>query len=394
MVGRHTAVESLIAMARARIIDTEIEAPPEADRLEGWPHPRETDPLFGQDAAEAVILEAIASKRFHHAWLITGEHGIGKASFAYRAARFLLTQNSELPDKAVSLDLSGDGKVFRQVASLSHPGLFVTRRAWDAQGKKFRQSIAIDDIRALRHFLQRTSVTPWRTIIVDSADDLNPNSANALLKSLEEPPQRTVFFLISSSPGRLLPTIRSRCRTLSLEALGPQHMRKALLSACSATARDAPADDQLQRLVTLGKGSPRRALQLLDGGGLVLFEAILTLLESLPELDRQALHKLVALTSGRNSIAYEIAFDLLDDILADSIRQGLAVPTAERSFPQLRRFPSLIKPDSLAEWAELWETMREARSETERLNLDKAALTITVFEKIERLSRKQATGQL
>jgi DNA polymerase-3 subunit delta' len=376
-------------MARARVIDNETEAPPEADRLEGWPHPRETRRIFGHDDAETVISDAVSSRRFHHAWLITGEHGIGKASFAYHAARFLLAKSAELPCNLESLDIADDGKVFRQVASLSHPGLFVTRRAWDAQGKKFRQSIAINDIRALRHFLQRTSVTPWRTVIVDSADDLNPNSANALLKSLEEPPKRTVFFLISSSPGRLLPTIRSRCRTLSLKALGSDHMRDVLLAASSASGRAAPAGDQLDRLISLSKGSPRRALQLLDGGGLALFEAILTLLDGLPKLDRQALHKLLALTSGRNSLAHDIAFDLLDDVLADVIRGQLAEPPAQ-SFPQLRRFPVLITPDNLAEWAELWETMREARSEAERLNLDRAALILTVFEKLERLSRKAA----
>jgi DNA polymerase-3 subunit delta' len=381
-------------MARPRFIETDTEMPPEADRLEGWPHPRETGLVVGHDAAEATIADAIASHRFHHAWLMTGEQGIGKATFAYRFTRFLLAQQPELPSEVASLAVAEEDKAYRQVTSLSHPGLLTIRRAWDAQGKRFRQSIAIDDIRALRHFLHRTAVTPWRVVIVDSADDLNQNSANALLKSLEEPPQRTVFLLISSSPGRLLPTIRSRCRTIRFEPLSNADLRRAVTGACAASGRDVPEADELETLLTLGKGSPRRALQLLDGGGLPLFQSIVALLESLPRLDRQALHKLLALTSGRDGLAHDTALDLLEEILADTIRACPAGTSAARAFPQLRRFPSLVAPESLADWAELWETMREARSETDRLNLNKAALTLTVFEKIGRLSRKAARDGL
>ncbi len=378
-------------MARARVVETEIESPPEADRLEGWPHPRETSEIAGHGNTEAIFAAAIASRRLHHAWLMTGEKGIGKASFAYRFAKFLLAQDAESPQTVTSLSIPAESKASRQVISQSHPGLLTIRRAWEHSGKRFRQSIAIDDIRSLRHFLQRTAVTPWRIVIVDSADDLNPNSANALLKSLEEPPPQTLFLLISSSPGRLLPTIRSRCRSIHFEPLGQAHMREAILAACRRAERDAPDQEQLSMLMALGRGSPRRALQLFDGDGLALFQAILTLFESLPRLDRQALHKLIALTSARDGLAHDMAFDLIEEILADVMRARAAGEQTARTFPQLQRLPSLIAPDSLAEWAELWETMREARGETERLNLDKAALTLTVFERLERLSRRAAT---
>src|SRR5262245_39956644 len=136
-------------MARARVIDAEIEAPPESDRLEDWPHPREVREVLGHGAAERIIADAIASRRLHHAWLMTGRQGIGKATFAYRTARYLLAQEAELPTAVPSLTIPEDDRVFRQVTNLSHPGLLTIRRAWDASGKKFRQSIAIDDIRAL-----------------------------------------------------------------------------------------------------------------------------------------------------------------------------------------------------------------------------------------------------
>ena len=378
-------------MARQRTIEPESEAPPEADRLEGWPHPRETFRVLGHGAAETIVAEAIGSGRLHHAWLMTGEQGIGKAAFAYRAARFLLAQEDhQLPSGLRSLDIAQESRAARQVANLSHPGLLTIKRGWDASGKKSRQSIAIDDIRQLRHFLQRTAVTPWRVLIVDSADDLNPNSANALLKSLEEPPARTVFFLISSSPGRLLPTIRSRCRTIRFEPLPDIALREAVLAACRTVERDPPDEAQLETLIAIGKGSPRRVLQLLDGGGLALYEAVVTLLDSLPRLDRAALHKLIALTSARDGIAHSVAFNLLEEAIAAVLRARAAGLGATQEFPQLRRFPAIVTPDSLADWAELWETIRDARGEAERLNLDKAALTLTVFEKLENLSRKGA----
>ncbi len=379
-------------MARApRVIDTEIEAPPEADRLGDWPHPRETHEFFGHEAGEAVLAGAMASGRLHHAWLLTGEEGIGKATLAYRAARFLLAQDEELPPQAASLALPDDHKTARQVAHLSHPGLIVVRRAWDTAGKKFRQSIAIDDIRQLRHFLQRTAATPWRAVVIDAADNLNANSANALLKSLEEPPLRTVFLVIANAPGRLLPTIRSRCRTLRLEPLSPGALKSAVAAACRRSGRDMPDEAQLSKLLALAKGSPRRVLQLLDGGGLALFELLLAILASLPRMDRAALHRLIALTSGHNSEAHGMAFDLLEETLSEAMHRCVTGQQPDSSFPQMARFASGMAAGSLADWAAVWETVREMRGEAERLNLDKAALTLTVFEQIERTARQAAS---
>ena len=367
-------------MARARIIDSEIEALPEADRLGGWPHPRETRNVYGHGAAEAVVAEAIASGRLHHGWLISGEEGIGKATFAYRIARFLLAQKEEQPEAAATLGTS-DERTARQVANLSHPGLFVLRRAWDLSGKKFRQTIAIDEVRALRHFLQRTAVTPWRVVMVDTADDLNPNSANAILKSLEEPPLRTVFLLLSNAPGRLLPTIWSRCRLLRLEPLGAEDLRSAVAHACSAAERPAPDAEEMPVLARLGRGSARRVLQLMDDNALAIADTLTGLLTSLPRLDRFALHGLVGMTGSRETETYTIAFDLLEEMLAEAMRASALGETSKR-FPRLRSLTALMSSDSLADWAGLWETIRQSRGEAERLNLDKAALMLTVFEKI------------
>lgn len=383
-------------MARApRTIDTGNEAPPESDRLDGWPHPRETFALAGHAEAEITIADAIASRRLHHAWLIAGEEGIGKATFAYRVARFLLAQeNEDLPGQVPTLALPQDHKAVRQVTNLAHPGLLVMRRAWDASAKKFKQSIAVDDIRQVRHFLQRTSVTPWRVVIVDAADDLNMNSANALLKSLEEPPPRTVFLLVASAPGGLLPTIRSRCRTLHLRPLGAEAITQAVTEACRTGGRDLPPETQLSTLLAMANGSPRRVLRLMDGGGLKLFELLLTILESLPHTDWTAVHKLIAQTGPRAGDAHAMAFDLLEEALADAMNGRLTGNGRHATFPQLKRFSRLITADSLADWSELWETIRQMRGEAERLNLDKAALTLTVFDRIGQTAQKAASARV
>lgn len=372
-------------MARARIIDSEVEAPPQADRLGSWPHPRETRRLYGHGAAEAVVAEAIASRRLHHGWLISGEEGIGKATFAYRLARYLLAQPEELQSAVAVLD-APDQRIAGQVASLSHPGLFVVRRAWDTSTKKFRQTIAIDEVRALRHFLQRTAVTPWRVVVVDAADDLNPNSANAMLKSLEEPPSRTVFLILANAPGRLLPTIRSRCRLLRLEPLGGEDLRAAMGDACAEAGRPMPDAEELPILSRLSRGSVRRALQLMDGNALAIADALTGLFASMPALDRLALHKLVGMTGSRETETYTIAFDLLEEMVAEAMRAAALGETPKR-FPRLRSLVALMPQGSLADWAELWETIGEARVEAERLNLDKAALLLTVFEKINDTAR-------
>jgi DNA polymerase III subunit delta' len=375
-------------MARARIVDVENETPPEADRLGGWPHPRSVRSLYGHGGAEAIAADAAASNRMHHGWLIAGEQGIGKATFAYRFARFLLAQGEKLPASVATLD-SEDERTARQVANLSHPGLFVVRRAWDAPGKKFRQSIAIDEVRALRHFLQRTAVTPWRVVVVDSADDLNPNSANAILKSLEEPPKRTVFLILSNAPGRLLPTIRSRCRVLRLEPLAEGDLARAVADACEAAGHEMPDAGKLRTLTALARGSPRRALQLLEGDALAIADVLMRLLASLPGLDRTLLHKLVGLTGSRETEAYSTAFNLLEETLA-ALARAAALGEADSRFPQLGPLAGLMRADSLADWARLWETIREARGEAERLNLDKAALMLTVFDRIEQTAKTAA----
>jgi DNA polymerase-3 subunit delta' len=182
----------------------------------------------------------------HHAWLLGGRKGIGKATLAYRFARAALAHPSERQSDRASLDIAEDTRASRQVRALSHPGLLVLRRPYDDKGKRFAASIPIDEVRRLRSFLSHSAgEDAWRVVIVDEANELNVNAANALLKSLEEPPARAVFLLVSSAPGQLLPTIRSRCRALSFQPLakrrGPRWSVWLPAASGGCSASRAPA---------------------------------------------------------------------------------------------------------------------------------------------------------
>lgn len=355
-------------MARAPAV-IETEALPEVDRLEGFPHPRETQTVFGHAAAERALAEAFASRRMHHAWLLAGRAGIGKATFAYRLARFLLASPRDRTQPETSLDVAPGSIAVRQVLALSHPGLLVLRRPWLTTTKRFATSIPIDEVRRLRGFLGHTAAEDtWRVVIVDTADDLNPNAANALLKSLEEPPKRTVFILLASEPGRLLPTIRSRCRLLSLAPLGLEDLRRA----ASAAGRDEKPILS-ESMEALADGSVRRLLELSDGSGAKLYERILAILTALPRIDWSAAHILADdLGSPSADQRFEMFFAILLSVMAKAIRGAAA--------GQPSAWP--IPPGRAPAWAELWETIVREKDEVLELNLDRRAYILSTLSRL------------
>ena len=227
---------------------------PETDKEPQAPHPRETFSYVGHDEQEQALAEGLASGRMHHAWLITGAKGLGKATLAYRFARAALGAKRIGPRP---LDVDAEDVVARRVAALSHPDLFVLRRGLNDRGRP-RREIAVDDARELsRFFSLAPSEGGMRVAVIDAVDDLNTNSANAILKTLEEPPARSVLLLVCHAPGAILPTIRSRCRRLALRPLSDAQVAQAL----------GEKDDAL---IALAKGRPGRAIALkaqgLDAG--------------------------------------------------------------------------------------------------------------------------------
>ncbi len=319
------------------------------------PDPRANPILLGHTAAEATMAEAARAGRLHHAWLITGPDGIGKATLAFRFARRLLAGMPETNDLA----LDPAHPVFRRVAASAHADLLTIALAYDDKRKRMKTQIAVDDVRRIGGFMALTPAEGgWRIAIVDGAESLNPASANALLKILEEPPQRAILLLVCSSPGSLLPTIRSRCRRLALSPLDDAAMARAL-----ATYLPNMDADQRSRLADLAEGSPGRALQLADAEGLSVAKLVDGVLADLPNVAPSRGYA-VADALGRS----DTGFSTFMDILRSAITAATRAAARGRADPDQERLAGLLP---LGAWAELWHTLTALQDETERRALDK-----------------------
>lgn len=222
--------------------------------------PRMRENFLGAEGLEAQLAGLLNAGALANGWLISGGEGIGKATLAFRLARALLWR--ERPQGAPTLEAPANAQAFSLVASGAHPDLFVAERAWDEKKERYATEISVDVIRDLTHFLSHTaSMGGWRVAIVDTAEDLNRNSANALLKVLEEPPPRTAMFVLTSAPGRLLATIRSRCRRIHLRPLSDAAIADFLVAEGAADRIGAGA------IAAKAGGRPGFALSLAQGEG-------------------------------------------------------------------------------------------------------------------------------
>jgi DNA polymerase-3 subunit delta' len=310
-------------------------------------------PLYGHNAAVAAFRSALDAGRLHHAWLVSGPSGTGKALFADKAALRVLAQGAGPPPEAPGLDVPDEHPAARLAAAGSHPDLARLERLTKEGGTELARSITVDQVRGLqRLFATTSSMSPWRAVVIDSADDLERNAANALLKNLEEPPPSTVFLLVSHSPERLLPTIRSRCRLLRLSPLKSDVMASALRSALP----DA-GEDEIQALVEVGEGAPGRAIAYrgLDIAG----------------LDR-AIEELVRSGDATNARRAALAQSLALKSAQPRYEAFLArAPAAIAAAARQRRGPAL------AEAVALWERATQLAGTARRLSLDPQS---TVFE--------------
>ena len=368
-------------MARAPAVQ-EIEALPEQDRLDGFPHPRHTKSVIGHDATQQMLAETIAGGRVHHGWLLAGPEGIGKATLAYSLTRHLLAKPQERDATHRTLNVSETSVAFRQVAALSHPDLLLLRRAWDVKAKRHTASIPVDEVRRLRAFLGHTAeAAAWRVVLVDTAGDLNTAAANAILKSLEEPPPRTVFILLASEPGRLLPTIRSRCRLLVLPPLGAVDLKSAITQAITASDNARPpAPDEWPRLIALSQGSVRRALSVNSTGGLKIYERVQAIFSLLPKIDWTAMH---ALSDELAGAAAEQRFEQFYEFLLDHLsRLVRAAAAAEGTPADLAHARQLIAASRLPAFAAAWSEISAAKSEAMALNLDRKSLIMDTVTRL------------
>ena len=331
------------------------------------PHPRETLTLHGHVEAESAFLDAYRGGRMPHAWLIGGPRGIGKATLAYRMARFVFAHpdpaNSAVQN-AESLALAPDNPAVRRVAAQGHSDLLALERVEDDKGK-LSTVIPVDMVRKTIGFFGSTAGEGgWRVCIVDSADELNAAGGNALLKILEEPPANSLSLVVSHAPGRLLPTIRSRCRRLALRPLSGEDVGRSLADALQRDATEA----DIKAAATASDGSVARALDLLGGTALKVREQVNTLLGALPAVNPRDLHALGD-ALGRDESAFAAFVDAVRDWLSARV-------TAARA-----------EPSRLARFADVWDRLNKAARDVEIFHLERKPMVFNVFGWLAEASR-------
>jgi DNA polymerase-3 subunit delta' len=360
--------------------------------LDGPPEPRANAHLIGHDAAERAFLDAWNAGRMAHAWLLSGPRGIGKATLAYRMARFVLGQRPAAsgadlfgaPPPPASLQFPATDATFRKIAALGHPDFRVAEREVNAKTDKRATVIRVEQIRDVISFMHLTPAeSEWRVVIVDAADDLNPESANAILKVLEEPPRRAILLLVAHRADRLLPTVRSRCRRLELRPL-------AVAQVTTLIGRYRPdiSPNDARTLAVLGDGSVGRALELDAEGGVDIFADLIGLLGGAPDLDGTKLHALSekALKADVFRTMTDLAVWWLARISARAAQGSSpdeALATGEAAAARkLAANPAAV--------SELWAELVAFIARVDAVNVDKKRATINIMTRIANLARRQA----
>ncbi len=342
------------------------DAPAESDRFGTAPHPRQTYQLFGQERAELALLESYRAGRLGHSIILGGPEGIGKATLAWRFARFLLAHpDSSSPEvhAAASLEISKDHPVSHRLEALSHSDVFLLRREVNPKTGKIGTQISVDDVRRMIERYHHASASGgWRIGIIDCADDLNKNSANALLKLIEEPPPRSLFLFVANRPAQVMPTIRSRSQKMLLPALDPADIGRAIGAIDDIWSEHSEAE--IATVAAKAHGSVREALRLLDGDNSHL-DDLERLLQRLPAIDWTAAHQLVEALSSRQSEDFDAVMTGVYDWLDEQVLQIATQRPGDVG--------------TLARFAELWEKIATSVRRTEGFNLDRRPFLLTMI---------------
>lgn len=356
--------------------------------------PRNSAELFGHAEAENAFLSAYQGGRLHHAWLISGPRGVGKATFAYRIARFLLANPPVASTESLFGDLLGppdhpqdlvippSHSVFQHIAAGSHPDFLLVERSVNDKGV-LRSEIVVDDVRKLVSFFSRTSSEGgWRVAVVDSADEMNRNAANALLKVLEEPPANAIIILLAHAPGRVLPTILSRCRRLVLRPLEESAVGAFLALRCP----EISADDQ-RLFIRLAEGAPGLALRLADGNGLAIYRKLLEFLGSLPQTSPKQVLEIADMVSGKGNDENYAMFGLLLVGILGRVARAASGATVIANPEEIDTLVRLASIAGLDPWVEVWEKSSNLIQRTDAINLDRKQSVVVILNEIAAAAR-------
>ena len=335
-------------------------APLQSDTLDDVPEPAENTRLIGHQGVMSTLVSAYRAGKLPHALLFVGAKGVGKATLAFHFANYLLRHpdTTKAPEHASAPDPASG--LFRQIASGAYPGVLHLTRPFNEKTKTFKTVLTVDEVRRISRFLSMTSHDGgYRIVVVDPADDMNVNAANALLKNLEEPPSRTLFILIANSLGSLLPTIRSRCQVIRFAPLADGELAEALHAAGFAT----PAAEARSALFARSGGSVRQAILLTEYGGLEIAQALETVVRA-PKLRPAEAHKLADTVASKD---HAIQFGMLNEHALDMLNTEARAAAFSGDRARADRFSSA------------WQDLRIAIDEADTYNLDRKQHALTMI---------------
>lgn len=362
---------------------------PESDCLEGAPHPRFTNQIFGQEPAIEKFITAANSDRILHAWLITGPKGVGKATLAWKIAKFLLVhgiqhqsnKNADSQFKTIETDTADP--IVGRISAMSEPSLSLVRRMYIPDRKRFKTQIGVEEIRTLSNQLSLfpTGNQPM-VAIIDSADDMNNFAANALLKLLEEPPRNSYLFLISHSPDKLLPTILSRCGILRCSALEPANLKSAVEATGAFQVEDEVS------LTELSGGSVGDSIRLHANEGIDNYSQLINIISSIPKAHRSEFYSLASKCGGLGTeIQYSTTVTSILLLLGrlakvtTGTQLGEAVPGEKECLSKLGSF----QPADV--WSSLYFDLANKSQHAILVNLDPVSVVLDMLFSIENTAR-------
>lgn len=335
--------------------------------------PKSNTHLFGHSQTQEMLIREFRAGRLAHGLIFSGVKGIGKATLAYHFARMLLSGREDM-------NLPETSPIFARIIANSHTDLLVVEPAYDEKKEEYATEISAEIAREIPKFL---SLTPaegaWRVVIIDSADVLNDKSANAILKILEEPPKQTILILIAHNVGRLLPTIRSRCRVVSLKPLSYDDFSQAVrLSVLELYG------EELAMLAVMSAHSVGVALELHEKGALKLYNETLDLISSAQKLDNQAVLKFCEqIGSGKKAHGnWQLFMHITLCILERITKQAAGVESQKISDAETQKLQKIASLHNAEIWAEKWQQAGEEFQIAQKFHLDYKQVALVFFHSL------------